>query len=174
MPPCHTPLLQQAALSQSQLQPCSSFYSHAPSQSHSCHHHHQAAIASVPGSGEEFNFTSVEHKNTSAICSNVATGNSTPSPLVQAQTVNLPAHKALQEMQWISTTSSLREMQLINMASWLWDNCAAFACESGCLSYLYVSLNISNMQCIIFSHIDHFHPAESPAPSSSCCIYSNI
>jgi len=100
MPPCRTPLPQQAAPSQSQPQPCGSSHSCAPSQSRSCHYRHQAAIANVPESGEEFDFTSldhkdtpVEHKDTSPIRSNVATANSTPSPSVQAQPVDLLARK---------------------------------------------------------------------------------
>jgi len=100
MPPRHTPLPQQAASSQSQPQPHGSSCSCAPSQSRSRCCHHQAAIANVPESGEEFDFTSVDHKdtpveheNTSPIHSNVATVNSNPSPSVQAQPVDLPAHK---------------------------------------------------------------------------------
>jgi len=93
MPPRHTPLPQQAASSQSQPQPCGSSHSHAPSQSRSCHRHHQAAIANFPESGEEFDFTLVDHEDTSPIRSNVATANSTPLPSVQAQPVDLPAHK---------------------------------------------------------------------------------
>lgn len=30
------------------------------------------------------------------------------------------------------------------------------------------------MQGIIFPHVDHFHPAESPTPPSSCYIYSKV
>jgi len=100
MPPRRTLLPQQATPSQSQLQPCGSFCSCAPSQSRSRRRCHQAAIANVPESGEEFDFTSVdhedtpvEHEDTSPICSNVATVNSTPSPSVQAQPVDLPACK---------------------------------------------------------------------------------
>jgi len=100
MPPRHTPLPQQAASSQSQPQPRGSSHSCASSQSRSRRHHHQAAIANVLESGEEFNFTSVDHKDTpvehedtSLIRSNVATANSTPSPSVQAQPVDLLAHK---------------------------------------------------------------------------------
>jgi hypothetical protein len=98
MPPRRTPLPQQAASSQSQPQPRGS--SRAPSQSRSRGRRHQAAIANVPESGEEFDFTSVEHEDTpvehedtSAVRSNVATANSTPSPSVQAQPVDLPARK---------------------------------------------------------------------------------
>jgi hypothetical protein len=98
MPPRRTPLPQQAAPSQSQPQPRGSSRSRAPSQSR--RRRHQAAIANVPESGEEFDFTSVEHEDTlvehedtSAVRSNVATANSTPSPSVQAQPVNLPARK---------------------------------------------------------------------------------
>jgi len=93
MPPCHTLLPQQAASSQFQPQPCGSSHPRAPFQSCSHHHHHQAAITNVPESGEEFDFTSVEHEDTSAICSNVVTANSTPSPSVQAQPVDLLTHK---------------------------------------------------------------------------------
>jgi len=100
MPPRHTLLPQQAAPSQSQPQPHGSSHSCAPSQSRSCHHHHQAAIVNVPESGEEFDFTlvdhedtPVEHEDTSPIRSNVATANSTPLPSVQAQPVDLPARK---------------------------------------------------------------------------------
>jgi len=93
MPPRRTPLPQQAAPSQSQPQSRGSFRSHAPSQSCSCCHRHQAAIANIPESGEEFNFTSVDHEDTSSIRSNIATANSTPSPSVQAQPVDLPARK---------------------------------------------------------------------------------
>jgi len=93
MPSRRTLLPQQAAPSQSQPQPRGSSHSHAPSQSRSRRRHHQAAIANVPESGEEFNFTSVDHKDTSPIRSNVATVNFTPSPSVQAQPVDLPACK---------------------------------------------------------------------------------
>jgi len=100
MPPHRTPLPQQAAPSQSQPQPRGSSHSHAPSQSHSCCRRHQAAIANVPESGEEFDFTlvdhndtPVEHEGTSPIRSNVATVNSTPLPSVQAQPVDLLARK---------------------------------------------------------------------------------
>jgi len=92
MPPHHTPLPQQATPSQSQPQPCGSFHPHAPSQSRS-HYLHQAAIINVSESDKEFDFTSVERKDTSAIHSNIATANSTPSPLVQAQPVDLLAYK---------------------------------------------------------------------------------
>jgi len=88
---CFSPLPQQATPSQSQPQPHSSSCPHASSQSHCCHH--QAAIANVSELDKEFNFTSVEHEDTSAICSNVATVNSTPSPSVQAQPVDLLARK---------------------------------------------------------------------------------
>jgi len=91
MPPRRTPLPQQVAPSQSQPQPRGSSHSRVPSQSRS--RHRQAAITNVPESGEEFDFTSVEHEDTSAVYSNVATANSTPSPLVQAQPVDLPARK---------------------------------------------------------------------------------
>jgi len=99
--PSHCTLLpQQAAPSQSQPQPRGSSHSRAPSQSHSRCRCHQAAIANVPESGKEFDFTlvdhedtPVEHEDTSPIRSNVATVNSTPSPSVQAQPVDLPAHK---------------------------------------------------------------------------------
>lgn len=91
MPPRHAPLPQQVAPSQSQLQPRGSSRSRAPSQSRT--RRHQAAIANLPESGEEFDFTSVEHEDTSAVCSNVATANSTPSPSVQVQPVDLPARK---------------------------------------------------------------------------------
>jgi hypothetical protein len=105
MPPRRTPLPQQAAPSQSQPQPRGSSRSRAPSRSR--RRRHQAAIANVPESGEEFDFTSVnhedtptehedtpvEHEDTSPIRSNVATANSTPSPSVQAQPVDLPARK---------------------------------------------------------------------------------
>ena len=64
MPPRHTPLLQQAAPSQSQPQPRGSSHSCAPSQSRSRRRHHQAAIANIPESGEEFDFTSVDHEDT--------------------------------------------------------------------------------------------------------------
>jgi len=84
---------QQAAPSQSQPQPRGSSHSHAPSQSRSRYRRHQAAIANVPESGEEFDFTSVDHEDTSPIRSNVATVNSTPLPSVQAQPVDLPACK---------------------------------------------------------------------------------
>jgi len=100
MPPHRTPLPQQAAPSQSQPQPRGSSHSHAPSQSRSHRRRHQAAIANVPESGEEFDFTSVDHEDTPVeyedtppIRSNVATANSTPSPSVQAQPVDLPARK---------------------------------------------------------------------------------
>jgi len=93
MPPRRTPLPQQAAPSQSQPQPRGSSYSRAPSQSRSRRRRHQAVIANVPESGEEFNFTSVDHEDTPPIRSNVATANSTPSPSVQAQPVDLPARK---------------------------------------------------------------------------------
>jgi len=100
MPPRHTPLPQQATPSQSQPQPYSSFHSRAPFQSCSRCRCHQAAIANVPESGEEFDFTSVDHKDTpvehedtSPIRSNVVTVNSTPSPSVQAQPVDLLARK---------------------------------------------------------------------------------
>jgi len=100
MPPHHTLLPQQAAPSQSQPQPRGSSCSHAPFQSRSHRRCHQAAIANVPESGEEFDFTLVDHEDTpvepedtSPICSNVATANSTPLPSVQAQPVDLPAHK---------------------------------------------------------------------------------
>ena len=92
MPPRHTPLPQQATPSQSQPQPHGSSCPCTPFQSHSCHC--QAAIINVPESGEEFDFSSVEHKDNSTVCSNVATANSTPSPLVQAQPVDLPACKS--------------------------------------------------------------------------------
>jgi len=91
MPPRHTLLPQQAAPSQSQPQSYGSSCLHAPSQSR--HHCHQAAIANVPESGKEFNFTLVEHEDPSAVHSNVVTVNSTPLPLVQAQPVDLPACK---------------------------------------------------------------------------------
>jgi len=93
MPPRRTPLLQQATSFQSQPQPRGSSHSHAPSQSRSRRRHHQAAIANVSESGEEFDFTSVDHEDTPPICSNVATANSTPSPSVQAQPVDLLARK---------------------------------------------------------------------------------
>jgi len=93
MPPRHTPLPQQAAPPQSQPQPRGSSHSRAPSQSCSRRCHHQAAIANVPESGKEFNFTSVDHEDTSPIRSNVATVNFTPSPSVQAQPVDLPVRK---------------------------------------------------------------------------------
>jgi len=80
MPPRHTPLLQQATPSQSQPQPYGSSCFHAPFQSH-CRRH-QAAIANLSESDEEFNFTSVEHEDPSAVCSNVVTANSTPSSSV--------------------------------------------------------------------------------------------
>ena len=96
MPPRHKPLLQQATPSQSQPQPHGSSRSCAPSQSRSRRRRHQAAIANIPESGEEFDFTSVDHEDTpveyedtSLICSNVATANSTPLPSVQAQPVDL-------------------------------------------------------------------------------------
>ena len=92
MPPRRTPLPQQAAPSQSQPQPRGSSRPCAPSQSQS--RRRQAAITDVPESGEEFDFTSVEHKDTSTIRSNVATANSSPSPSVQAQSVDLPARKS--------------------------------------------------------------------------------
>jgi hypothetical protein len=91
MPPRRTPLPQQVAPSQSQPQPRGSSRSRAPSQSRS--RRHQAAIANLPETGEEFDFTSVEHEDTSAVRSNVATANSTPSPSVQVQPVDLPARK---------------------------------------------------------------------------------
>jgi len=93
MPPRRTPLPQQATPSQSQTQPRGSSHSRAPFQSRSCHRHHQAAIANVSESGEEFDFTLVDHEDTSPIHSNVATANSTPSPSVQVQPVDLPARK---------------------------------------------------------------------------------
>jgi len=93
MPPHRTPLPQQATPSQSQPQPRGSSYSHAPSQSHSRRRRHQAAIANIPESGKEFDFTLVDHKDTSPIRSNVATVNSTPLPSVQAQPVDLLACK---------------------------------------------------------------------------------
>ena len=92
MPPHHTLLPQQATPSQSQPQPHGSSRPCTPSQSHS--YHHQAAIVNVPESGKEFNFSSVEHEGDSTVCSNIATANSTPSPSVQAQPVDLPAHKS--------------------------------------------------------------------------------
>jgi len=100
MPPRHKPLLQQATPSQSQPQPHGSSRSCAPSQSRSRRRRHQAAIANIPESGEEFDFTSVDHEDTpveyedtSPIRSNVATANSTPLPSVQAQPVDLLACK---------------------------------------------------------------------------------
>ena len=92
MPPHHTLLPQQATPSQSQPQPRSSSRPHTPSQSQS--RHHQAAITNIPESGEEFDFTSVEYEDTSTVHSNVATVNSSPLPLVQAQSVDLPACKS--------------------------------------------------------------------------------
>ena len=143
MPPCRTPLPQQAAPSQSQPQPCGSSHSCASSQSRSRRRCHQAAIANIPESGKEFDFTSVdhedtpvEHEDTSPIRSNVATANSLHRLQFKPSQSICRHIKALQGMQWISTTSSLRKMRLINAASWLWDNCAAFARKSGCFSYL--------------------------------------
>ena len=138
MPPHCTLLPQQATPSQSQPQPHGSSHPCTPSQSHS--RHHQAAITNVPESGEEFNFSSVEHEDNSTVCSNVATANSTPPPLVQASQLIFQHIKALQGMQWISTTSSLRETQLINAASWPWDEYAACACKSGHLIYMSSSM----------------------------------
>ena len=92
MPPHRTLLLQQATPSQFQPQPHGSSRPCPPSQSHS--HCRQAAIVNVPESGKEFDFSSVEHKDNSTVCSNVATVNSTPSPSVQAQPVDLPACKS--------------------------------------------------------------------------------
>jgi len=122
MPPRHTPLLQQATPSQSQPQPHGSSCPHAPSQS--CRCCHQAAIINVPESGEEFNFISVEHEDTSAICSNVATVNSTPLPSVQAQPVDLLAHKG-----------SSRDVVDINHF-FLEGNAACYGTASCLLSYL--------------------------------------